>query len=248
MFIFIIISDEREQKSYSQIKLLYSKGEKKSLAHTYYSNYIGYKFRKLAGGRGNLQQQIIERNKFESFREKYQIRIISSMAIPLTITDFCAKTNLIWNNYAKDTLDGCQDLNQVFSDFNNFCCETTLDFHNKVAQCMKSGFQMANLAYMILFCGGLFSINSYDLIKGFKFVSVRDYNVKCREFQVKYYTRVKADIDDKRKFNYTEDGSVNYIKDEDYDKDFAFSDYSDSMISASNVDMESRCNSNYPFF
>lgn len=109
---------------------------------------------------------------------------------------------------------------------------------------MKSGFQMANIAYMILFCGGLFSINSYDLVKGFKFVSVRDYNVKCREFQVKYYNRVKVDIDDKRKFNYTEDGSVNYIKDEDDDKDFAFSDYSDSMISASNVDMESRCNSN----
>ena len=56
-----------------------------------YSNYITYKFRKIAKGRLGVMKNIRHRNSFQSFREKYLIRIISSMAIPLSITDFCSK-------------------------------------------------------------------------------------------------------------------------------------------------------------
>lgn len=189
----------------------------------------------------------MDRNKFESFREKYLIRIMSSMTIPLTINDFCTKTNKMWNDYAKDTLEGCIEFNQVFIDFNDFCCETTLDFHNKVTLCMKSGFQMANLAYMILLCGGLFSVNDYELVKGFKLVSVKEYNVKCREFEVKYYKQAKANAFEGKKNVFNTNGEINsnykYAEDEE-NNNYAFSDYSDSLVSLSNIDADSRYNSN----
>lgn len=248
LFIFVIIVDEGEQKSYSQIKLLYSKGEKKSLANVYYSNYITYKFRKIAKGRLGVMKNIRHRNSFQSFREKYLIRIISSMAIPLSITDFCSKTRVMWNNYAKDTLEGCQDLNQVFLDFNDFCCETTLDFHNKTTTLMKNGFQMVNLAYMILFCGGLFPIGDYELIKGFKTVSVKEYNLKCREFEVKYYKKIKENPFENKKGGFNINGEVNlissHLENEHEINNCAYSDYSDSLGSLSNIDVDSRYNSN----
>lgn len=248
MFIFVIIVDEGEQKSYSQIKLLYSKGEKKSLANVYYSNYITYKFSKIAKGRLGAMKNIRDRNSFQSFREKYLTRVFSSMAMPLTITDFCSRTRVMWDNYAKDTLEGYQDLTQVFLDFNDFCCESTLDFHNKTTTLMRNGFQMVNLAYMILFCGGLFPIGDYELIKGFKAISVREYNLKCREFEVKYYKKFKENPFDNKKGGFNINGKINLLSgqfeaEEEITSCF-YSDYSDSFCSMSNIDADSKYNSN----
>ena len=92
-----------------------------------------------------------------------------------------------------------------------------------------------------------FSVNDYELIKGFKLVSVKEYNVKCREFAVKYYKQVNANLfeGNKNVFNINGDINSNYkFVEEEEINNCAFSDFSDSLISLSNFDAVSRYNSN----
>lgn len=232
--------DDREQKAYTQINLLYSKNQTKSLTNFYYTSYIKNKFYRLTRPKYKLAN-IIKWQNMNQLRDRYYLRVLSNSKIPLTIKDFCASINKKWDTFGKDSIYNIKEINRVVEEFTDFCIQSLKDSNMKIIKCMTNTYQMANLCYLILFVGGLYHLEGYELAKNSRLVSKKDYEEKFKEFKMKYIDKKTSTINrNNKEYKDSEEGSRNEEEEDDELSNETYEimseNYSESLFSNSQED------------
>ena len=126
----------------------------------------------------------------ERIKEHYFIQVQAIMKIPMTVNDFCKDVNKLWDEFSKTTNESFIEMNKVMKKFNDFCCSTVDKFQDHVSECTKQGIQNVNLIYMIMLCGGLFTISNTDVVKNMKFIPMKNFPERFRAFEVQYHSKL----------------------------------------------------------
>ena len=188
MLMFILVVDENEKKAFAEINLLYKKEEINNGYNIYFNNYIKSKFSILLGKfkKKNLMDSIHMKIGNKIIKEKYYLRLLASMKIPLTLTEFCNFVKTQWEPQAEDTIEWYKERIDICHDFNNYICDNIYQYQNNVLNCFVANNKMVNLVSFIFLCGNMFPIESHKDIKGDNLVSIKNFEKKVKEFNLTF--------------------------------------------------------------
>ncbi len=188
MLMFILVVDENEKKAFAEINLLYKKEEINNGYNIYFNNYIKSKFSTLLGKfkKKNLMDSIHMKIGNKIIKEKYYLRLLASMKIPLTLTEFCNFVKTQWEPQAEDTIEWYKERIDICHDFNNYICDNIYQYQNNVLNCFVANNKMVNLVSFIFLCGNMFPIESHKDIKGDNLVSIKNFEKKVKEFNLTF--------------------------------------------------------------
>jgi hypothetical protein len=236
MLMFILVVDENEKKAFAEINLLYKKEEINNGYNIYFNNYIKSKFSKFLGQykKQNLMDSIEMKIGNKIIKEKYYLRLLASMKIPLTLTEFCNFVKTQWEPQAEDTIEWYKERIDTFHNFNDYICDNILQYQNDVLNCFVANNKMVNLVSFIFLCGNMFPIESHNDVKGDNLVSLKNFEKKVKEFNLTFNERRILDLDnDVHNYNDKRRNSLFFFsfdkRIEKYNKDKSFVD--DELIS-----------------
>ena len=191
MLMFILVIDENEKKAYSEINLLYKKEEINNGYNIYFNNYIKSKFSILLGQfkKRNLMDNIHIKIGNKIIKEKYYLRLLASMKIPLTLSEFCNFIKTQWEPQAEDTIEWYKDRIDICHNFNDFICDNIHQYQNDVLNCFITNTKMVNLVSFIFLCGNMFPVESHNDVKGDNIVSLKQFEKKIKEFHLTFNER-----------------------------------------------------------
>ena len=191
MLMFILVIDENEKKAYSEINLLYKKEEINNGYNIYFNNYIKSKFSVLLGKykKRNLMDNIHIKIGNKIIKEKYYLRLLASMKIPLTLSEFCNFIKTQWEPQAEDTIEWYKDRIDICHNFNDFICDNIHQYQNDVLNCFITNTKMVNLVSFIFLCGNMFPVESHNDVKGDNIVSLKQFEKKIKEFHLTFNER-----------------------------------------------------------
>ena len=185
VFFYCLLLDDKEKKTYRLIQSLYSKGITKNMVNPYYSDYIKTKMAKIKMKNKSIMAYLFASIQQERNKEKYLLQVRSSLKIPITLLDFCEKTNKIWTESSKETQIDLLEIIDIYNDFLYFALKTLDELHDSMMNYYKTTNQLVNMCYMIILCGGKFVINDFDSMKGYRIITMKNYVEKYRELEVK---------------------------------------------------------------
>ena len=205
MLMFILVVDENEKKAFAEINLLYKKEEINNGYNIYFNNYIKSKFSKFLGQykKQNLMDSIEMKIGNKIIKEKYYLRLLASMKIPLTLTEFCNFVKTQWEPQAEDTIEWYRERIDTFHQFNDFLCDHIQSYQSEVLNCYVGNTKMVNLVSFIFLCGNLFPVQSENDIKGDNLVSIKTFENKLKEFHLLYFDK-KLTVNKKNKYQINE--------------------------------------------
>ena len=248
MLMFIFFIEENEQKAFNEINLLYKKEEKKNNYNIYFNQYIKNKFHKLLSGsqKKDLMTDLKVKNDLKILKEKYYLRILASMKIPLTLNEFSDFVNKQWEPQSVDTIDWYKERIDCFYSYLDFFVDNIQQFQLDLINCYCSNTKMVNLVVFVFLCGNIFPLKTYVNFKKEKVISIKDFEKIVKQFHLKFFEKkkdfdfVEKEFDKNEKIkidilfpkDYFLIGSKNEIskfneEDEEYDEDNLFSSYSD---------------------
>lgn len=254
LLMFISLVDEHEQKAYAEINLLYAKEKQNNSYNIFFNNFIKYKFRKLIPKRKNdffnrVQNTNVELNNkpyinkqiaLRSFqrslnqvfsmkviKEQYYLRVMASLKIPLTLSDFCFFVKDQWEPQTEDTLEWYKERNDTYKQFNDFMCNSIQHYFQSGIKLLFQTNQMVNLAYLLFFCGPLFPIETYKNIKSDTVVTKKKFETRMKEFHIIYYTKK---LNYNKNFDNSFEGMSLMDKDEELKSQRSFS-YESELVS-----------------
>ena len=233
---FILIVDENEKKAFAEINLLYKKEQLNNGYNIYFNHYIKTKFTKILedSRKKNLMELIDMKITLKIIKEKYFLRLLASMKIPLTLTEFCNFVKTQWEPQAEDTIEWYKERIDTFHNFNDYICDNILQYQNDVLNCFVANNKMVNLVSFIFLCGNMFPIESHNDVKGDNLVSLKNFEKKVKEFNLTFNERRILDLDnDVHNYNDKRRNSLFFFsfdkRIEKYNKDKSFVD--DELIS-----------------
>ena len=191
MLMFILVVDENEKKAFAEINLLYKKEEINNGYNIYFNNYIKSKFSILLGTfkKKGLMDNIHIKIGNKIIKEKYYLRLLASMKIPLTLTEFCNFIKTQWEPQAEDTIEWYKERIDTCHNFNDFICDNIHQYQNDVLNCFISNTKMVNLVSFIFLCGNMFPVESHSDVKGDNLVSLKKFEKKIKEFHLTFNER-----------------------------------------------------------
>jgi hypothetical protein len=186
MLMFIFFIDENEKKAYAEINLLFKKEEKSNNYKIYFNQYIKNKFSTLLRNtkKKDLMQELKIKNDLKIIKEKYFLRILASMKIPLSLSEFSEFVKFQWEPQAEDTIEWYKERIDVFHDFIDFIVENIQQYQNDVFFCLNSNTKMVNLVSFMFLCGTIFPIKNYNELKGRYVVSIKEFEKKRKQFNL----------------------------------------------------------------
>ena len=143
-------------------------------------------------------------------KEKYFLRLLASMKIPLTLTEFCNFIKTQWEPQAEDTIEWYKERIDTCHNFNDFICDNIHQYQNDVLNCFISNTKMVNLVSFIFLCGNLFPVQSENDIKGDNLVSIKTFENKLKEFHLLYFDK-KLTVNKKNKYQINEEKEEVYF-------------------------------------
>ena len=181
MLMFILIIDENEKKAFAEINLLYKKEQLNNGYNIYFNNYIKTKFTVLLedSKKKNLMEIINMKIGLKIIKEKYFLRLLASMKIPLTLSEFCNFVKMQWEPQAEDTVEWYRERIDTFHQFNDFLCDHIQNYQNEVLNCYVGNTKMVNL------------------------VSIKIFEKKIKEFHLQYFDK-KINVNKKSKYQINE--------------------------------------------
>jgi hypothetical protein len=202
---FILIVDENEKKAFAEINLLYKKEQLNNGYNIYFNHYIKTKFTKILedSRKKNLMELIDMKITLKIIKEKYFLRLLASMKIPLTLTEFCNFVKTQWEPQAEDTIEWYRERIDTFHQFNDFLCDHIQSYQSEVLNCYVGNTKMVNLVSFIFLCGNLFPVQSENDIKGDNLVSIKTFENKLKEFHLLYFDK-KLVVNKKNKYQINE--------------------------------------------
>ena len=136
-------------------------------------------------------------------KEKYYLRLLASMKIPLTLSEFCNFVKTQWEPQAEDTVEWYRERIDTFHQFNDFLCDHIQNYQNEVLNCYVGNTKMVNLVSFMFLCGNMFPIGSEKDIKGDNLVSIKIFEKKIKEFHLQYFDK-KVSVSKKSKYQINE--------------------------------------------
>jgi hypothetical protein len=128
-------------------------------------------------------------NKMKVIKEKYYLRVLSSMQIPITISDFCDFSKNKCEFQIEDTIEWYKERNDTFKSFIDFISENTQTFQQQLFDCFDKNIQILNLVLFIYLCGPIFTIEPSKQLRGDRIIKIKEMETKMREFHVKHYKK-----------------------------------------------------------
>ena len=128
-------------------------------------------------------------------KEKYYLRLLASMKIPLTLTEFCNFVKTQWEPQAEDTIEWYKERIDTFHNFNDYICDNIHQYQNDVLNCFVANNKMVNLVSFIFLCGNMFPIESHNDVKGDNLVSLKNFEKKVKEFNLTFNERRILNLD-----------------------------------------------------
>jgi hypothetical protein len=217
MLMFIFFIDENEQKAYAEINLLFKKEEKSNNYKIYFNQYIKNKFSTLLRNtkKKDLMQELKIKNDLKIIKEKYFLRILASMKIPLSLSEFSEFVKFQWEPQAEDTIEWYKERIDVFHDFIDFIVENIQQYQNDVFFCLNSNTKMVNLVSFMFLCGTIFPIKNYNELKGRYVVSIKEFEKKRKQFNLLFQDNNFDGDDDRCLVNVPEGPSSESMSDFD---------------------------------
>ena len=217
MLMFIFFIDENEQKAYAEINLLFKKEEKSNNYKIYFNQYIKNKFSTLLRNtkKKDLMQELKIKNDLKILKEKYFLRILASMKIPLSLSEFSEFVKFQWEPQAEDTIEWYKERIDVFHDFIDFIVENIQQYQNDVFFCLNSNTKMVNLVSFMFLCGTIFPIKNYNELKGRYVVSIKEFEKRRKQFNLLFQDNNFDGDDDRCLINVPEGPQSDSISDFD---------------------------------
>ena len=206
MLMFILVVDENEKKAFAEINLLYKKEEINNGYNIYFNNYIKSKFSKFLGQykKQNLMDSLQMKIGNKIIKEKYYLRLLASMKIPLTLTEFCNFVKTQWEPQAEDTIEWYKERIDTCHNFNDYICDNIHQYQNDVLNCFVANNKMVNLVSFIFLCGNMFPIESHNDVKGDNLVSIKNFEKKVKEFNLTFNERRNVNSEYNNYHNYND--------------------------------------------
>lgn len=175
----------------------------------------------------NSLNVVLERKSYmKVIKEKYYLRVLASLKIPLTISDFCFFVKDQWEPQNEDTLDWYRERNDTYKQFNDLICSSTQAYYVSTSKCLFRSNQLFNLNLFIFYCGPIFPIESYKLLKCCKVISRKSIDTKMKEFHVKFYSKKEMEGDESYELS---SFSGNRSEDDNLDTDKIYSGDSEML-------------------
>ena len=128
-------------------------------------------------------------NKMKVIKEKHFLRLLSSLQIPITISDFCDFAKNQWEPQMEDIVEWYRERNDTFKSFIDFINENIQSYQQEIFTCLKKTTQMINLILFIYLCGPIFTIEPIKQLRGDRIIKIKQVETKIREFHVKHYLK-----------------------------------------------------------
>ena len=225
----VSFNEEKENKAYNQIKLLDTKEDKSNAYNIYFENYIKYKMMKIKSKclntlicNNKMKEEdkkyditfnlLKMKNKVKIIREKYYLRVLSTLKNEITVGDFIKYVKTIMSADVSILLDKYQSVFFQMYKYNNYFVETISNYHSVVSDVFYLNNKLTNLSLMIFWTGCHFSIEGHSTINKFKIVDKEDFDTKLREFFLIYKDKY---LKHKKKRSCSQFHVRNQIKDPD---------------------------------
>ena len=137
----------------------------------------------------SLNVNLQRKSYMKVIKEKYYLRVLASLKIPLTISDFCSFVKDQWEPQTEDTIDWYRERNDTYKQFNDLICSSTQAYYVNSLKCLFQSNQLFNLILFIFYCGHIFPIESQKLLQCCKVISKKNIDTKMKEFHVKFYSK-----------------------------------------------------------
>ena len=187
-----------EQKAYAEINLLYSKEMKNNAYNIYFNSYIKTKFKKILnnfGAKKRFTHVVSERNKMLISKEKLYSRVIANLNIPITLSEFVSFTKDQWGEKHRGLCKSVNKFNKKFLDCNLYISNDCKNYKKNIVNFMDINTRLTNLVNLMYLCGNIFTISSIDEIRKKSVVGIKEFEIKLKEFHVKYYgNKIEDDI------------------------------------------------------
>ena len=218
MLMFIFFIEENEQKAFNEINLLYKKEEKKNNYNIYFNQYIKNKFHKLLQNsqKKDLMTDLNVKNDLKILKEKYYLRILASMKIPLTLNEFSDFVNKQWEPQSVDTIEWYRERVDTFNLYLDFFADNIQQFQLDLINCYCSNTRMVNLVVFIFLCGNIFPLRSYINFKKEKVISIKDFEKFIKQFHLKFFEKKNNFEIDEHNFDKNEKIKIDILFPKDY--------------------------------
>ena len=133
-------------------------------------------------------------NRMKVIKEKHYLRLLSSLQIPITISDFCDFTKNQWEPQMEDIVEWYRERNDTFKSFLDFVSENIHSYQQEIFTCLKKTTQMINLILFIYSCGPIFTIEPIKQLRGDRIIKIKQVETKIREFHVKHFLKRKNSL------------------------------------------------------
>ena len=199
--------EEKEIKAYQQIKMIGNKEDKSNSYNIYFENYIKYKMMKVRNvcrnmlslkGRihdrekeyDSIRKLLVRRNKVKIIKERYFLRVLSTLRTETTVTDFISYVKTKMDSDANNLIDKYQLVFLNMYKYNCFFVDTISEYTSTVTDTFFLSNQIANLCFLIYWTGCTFNINNHSNINRNKIVDHKSFEIKLREFYLLFRDRV----------------------------------------------------------
>jgi hypothetical protein len=191
LLMFIFFFEENEQKAYNEINLLYKKEEKKNNYNIYFNQYIKNKFHKLLSNsqKKNLMTDMKVKTDLKILKEKYYLRILASMKIPLSLNEFSDFVIKQWKPQSCDTIDWYKERIDTFNFYLDYFVDNIQQFQTDLINCYCSNTKMVNLVVFVFLCGNIFPLKTYVNFKKEKVVSVKEFEKTVKQFHLRNFDK-----------------------------------------------------------
>lgn len=186
---YITLIDEREEKAFAEIKLIYSKEKETNIFNVYFTSLIKNKMVNLLPNKNTLFDDMKMKESNKLLKERYALRVLVNTKIPITLTDFCLTVKHSLEPEFEELIKWGKERNDLIKTYLDFFCNTINQYRIYGFNCFYGNTQMLNMALMIYWCGPIYRIDDYKMLKKDNIVSKKSFVLRLKEFFIKFEER-----------------------------------------------------------
>lgn len=183
---YITFIDEREEKAYSEIKLIYAKEKDTNIFNVYFNTLIKKKMIQLIPNRKTVLDDLTINEANKLLKEKYTFRVLENAKIPITLNDFSLTVKHSLEPEFEELIKWQKERNDAIKAYLDFFCNTINQYRIDGFNCIYSNNKMVNLVLMMYWCGPIYRIDDYKLLKKNMVVNKKAFVHRIKEFFVNY--------------------------------------------------------------